>query len=75
MSLRCYYISMSAQTMLTSNTLLAQVAVDLPALTSSENDFYYYSVPEELKNQVIPGTVVRISFGKQELNGYVINVL
>ena len=70
----CYHVFMPVQTVLTLNALLAKVAVDLPALTSTDNDFYYYSVPEELKNQVKPGTVVRIPFGKQELNGYVINV-
>ncbi len=65
---------MPVQTVLTLNALLAKVAVDLPALASTDNDFYYYLIPEELKNQVKPGTVVRVPFGKQELNGYVINV-
>src|SRR3990167_1987927 len=54
----------------------AKVAVDLPLLPSTKDeDIYYYSVPNEIKNEIKSGTIVHIPFGKQEVNGYVIEVL
>ncbi|MBI2995314.1 MAG: primosomal protein N' [Candidatus Melainabacteria bacterium] len=53
-------------------TLIAKVAIDLPY---SYNDFFYYSIPEELKNEIKPGLIVKVPFGKKELIGYVLEIL
>lgn len=53
--------------------LYAKVVIDLP-VSIKDNDFYFYSIPKELRDEVKPGTVVHIPFGKQELNGYVIEI-
>lgn len=51
---------------------LAKVVVDLPLLP---NESFYYSIPDEIKDTVKPGTIVHIPFGRQELNGYVLDIL
>lgn len=60
--------------MLTAQTTYAKVAVDIP-LPPNANDCFYYLIPEELKNEVRVGTVVHIPFGRQELNGYVLDIV
>ena len=57
-------------------TLYAKVAVALPVFfdTEAENDYFYYSIPDEIKEEVKSGITVRIPFGKRELNGFVINI-
>lgn len=54
-------------------TLFAKVAVDLP-LSLKNDDYFYYSIPEELKEELKEGMVVKIPFGRQELNGYIIEI-
>lgn len=54
-------------------TLFAKVAVDLP-LSLKNDDYFYYSIPEELKRELKEGMVVKVPFGRQELNGYVIEI-
>lgn len=54
-----------------STTLLAKVAVDLP-LYNNNLSFFYYSIPDEIKEEVKTGVIVRIPFQKQELTGFVI---
>ena len=56
-----------------SSTLYAKVAINLP-VSIGNNDFYFYSIPEELRDEAKAGTVVRIPFGKQELNGYITEI-
>lgn len=51
----------------------AKVAIDLP-LKSNGPDFYYYNIPEELKNEVKTGSIVLVPFGKQEVIAFVIEI-
>ncbi len=53
------------------NKSIAKVAVDLP-LGLKNDDFFFYSIPEELKTDIKSGSIVKIPFGNQELNGYVL---
>lgn len=53
--------------------LMAQVAVDLPLKHTSE-ELYTYSVPSEIENEICVGSLVQVPFGKQDLNGFVINI-
>lgn len=57
-----------------SDCLIASVVVNLPLNPTSETP-YFYNISEELRNKIQIGSIVRIPFGKQELNGYVINVI
>ncbi len=66
---------MLSENTLVLNTFLAKVAVDLPALSVQENNYFYYSIPDDIKDSIKPGTVIRIPFGRQELNGYVIETI
>ena len=51
----------------------AKVAINLPIiLSSSNNEYFYYLIPPELKNEIQAGTVVHIPFGNQETIGYVL---
>lgn len=52
--------------------LYAKVAIDLQTI-SDEVD-YYYLIPEELKKDIKEGSAVFIPFGKQETNGFVVNI-
>lgn len=58
---------------LTAQTTYAKVAVNIPNFL--ENDYFYYSIPDEIKDEVKLGTIVHVSFGKQEVNGYVLEVV
>ncbi len=60
----------------TTQIQYAKVAINLPVKldTSSDNSFYY-SIPEELKNNVKPGTIVHVPFGKQETNAFVLDIV
>ncbi len=59
---------------LTEETEYAKVAVDVPVQFNLEGSFLY-SIPQEIKNQIKPGSIVHVPFGKQELNGYVVEIL
>ena len=52
-------------------SLFAKVAIDLPI---NLEDSYYYSIPEEIKNEVKIGSAVYIPFGRQELIGFVTEI-
>ncbi|MBI3590410.1 MAG: primosomal protein N' [Candidatus Melainabacteria bacterium] len=57
-------------------THYAKVAIDLPVpLSSTEHDYFYYFIPEELKEEIKVGTVVHVPFGKQESTGYVLETV
>lgn len=49
----------------------AKIAIDLPI---PENESFYYLVPQELSSKLKTGMVVHVPFGKQEVNGYVIDI-
>ncbi len=51
----------------------AKVAVNVPVLPNS-NEFYYYSIPEEIIDSVRIGTLVHVPFGNQELKGFVLDI-
>ena len=53
------------------SSLYAKVAIDLPI---NLEDAYYYSIPEEIKSEVKAGSAVYVSFGRQELIGFVTEV-
>ena len=54
----------------TKTTKYAKVAIDLPLyLLGTENKYFYYSIPDEISDEILPGSVVLIPFGKQELIG------
>lgn len=53
------------------NQLYAKVAIDLPI--NLEN-IYFYLIPKELTNEVKVGSAVYISFGRQELIGFVTEI-
>ena len=53
------------------DSLYAKVVIDLPI---NLEDAYYYSIPEEIKSEVKVGSAVYISFGRQELIGFVTEV-
>ncbi len=53
------------------STLYAKVAIDLPI--NLENT-YYYSIPEEIKDEVKTGSAVYIPFGRQDLIGFVTEI-
>ena len=54
-----------------SLSLFAKVAIDLPI--NLENT-YYYSIPEEIKDEVKVGSAVYAPFGRQELIGFVTEI-
>ena len=54
------------------NSLFAKVAIDLPI--NLETSIYYYSIPEEIQNEVKIGSAVYVSFGRQELIGFVTEI-
>ncbi|OGI09701.1 MAG: primosomal protein N' [Candidatus Melainabacteria bacterium RIFCSPLOWO2_02_FULL_35_15] len=53
------------------NSLCAKVAIDLPICPGNA---YYYSIPEEIKKEIKIGSAVYVSFGRQELIGFVIEI-
>ena len=59
----------------TNTALLAKVAVDVPLYTLNPENYFYYSIPDEIKEEIEIGNVVRIPFGKKELNGFVVDIL
>ena len=54
------------------SSLYAKVAIDLPI--NIETSIYYYSIPEEIQNEVKIGSAVYVPFGRQELIGFVTEV-
>lgn len=53
---------------------IAKVALDLPVISNTKG-IYYYKIPLELKDEVNIGSAVLVPFGKQELIGYIIEIL
>ena len=56
-----------------TTTSYAKVAVDLP-IPLNMDDCFYYSIPQEIREDVKPGTIVHVPFGKNELIGYVLEI-
>ncbi len=52
--------------------LYAKVAVDIP-VSLNNTEFFYYSIPPEIKDNVKAGTLVHVPFGSQELKGFVLD--
>lgn len=61
-----------AQDKITSK-LYAKVVINLP-LESLPQDYFYYLIPDELKDEIKTSTVVRIPFGNQETIGFVVGL-
>lgn len=57
----------------TAETHYAKVAIDLPI--KDFKDSFYYLIPEELKDNIKPGAIVHVPFGKQETNAFVLDIV
>lgn len=53
--------------------VFAKIAVDLPILVN-EQKYFWYKVPADLVDDLQPGIIVKIPFGRQEINGFVIGI-
>jgi primosomal protein N' (replication factor Y) len=54
---------------MTRSALLAEVAVPLPVPHA-----FTYLVPDELRDAVVPGSQVRVPFGRREVEGFVVEI-
>lgn len=64
------------QSKITNQIQYAKVAINLPVkLDINSDNSFYYSIPEELKNSVKPGTIVHVPFRKQETNAFVLDIV
>lgn len=58
-----------------NKTLVAKVAIELPYFLNADNEgCFYYLIPDEIKEEIKAGSIVRIPFGRQELTGYVLGI-
>lgn len=58
----------------TQEKLFAKVAVDIK-IELLAIDYFYYSIPDELLEEIKIGTIVHIPFGKQEVTGFVLDIV
>ena len=55
--------------------MFAKVAVDIGYVSDNLSDLLYYHIPENLKDEIYPGLIVRVPFGNKEIIGYIIELV